>query len=127
MIAQAALRKIEESVPEFDSTSPRDYLEWESHVEQYINEFPHSSPQVGAIIEKKLIGHIGAHWRIHEMGRKRDVSWRYIKRALRKFLNEVVKNRKEHDVENQVMMLLMQVIMRRKLWLMIVMLLQVRR
>ena len=73
-------------MPEFDSTSLNDYLEWESDVEQCIYEFPHSSRQVGAIIEKKLTGYIGACWRIHEMGRKRDVSWKYIKRALRKFI-----------------------------------------
>ena len=80
------MRKIEETVPEFDNTSLKDYLEWESDVEQCIYEFPHSSRQVGAIIEKKLTGYIGACWRIHEMGRKRDVSWKYIKRALRKFI-----------------------------------------
>ena len=58
--------------------------------------------QVGAIIEKKLIGYIGACWHIREMGREKDVSWRYIKKSLRTFLNEVVKNREEHDIENQI-------------------------
>ena len=86
LVVQAALRKIEENVPEFDSTSLRDYREWESTVEQCIYEFPHSSRQVGAIIEKKLIGYIGACWRIREMGREKDVSWRYIKKGLRTFL-----------------------------------------
>ena len=54
LVVQAALRKIEETVPEFDSTSLKDYLEWEFDVEQCIYEFPHSSRQVEAIIEKKL-------------------------------------------------------------------------
>ena len=71
LVVLAALRKIKENIPEFDSTSLRDYREWESTVEQCIYEFPHSSRQVGAIIEKKLIGYIGACWHIREMGRKR--------------------------------------------------------
>ena len=80
------LSRIEWKIGKLDSCSPMDYVDWEEHVERCIGDFPHTSFQLGAIIEKKLVGYLGMCWRIHVMGRKRKFSWIDVKEDLREFL-----------------------------------------
>ena len=57
--AKLALNEINHELPEFDSESKDDYLDWEFTVDQCVGDFPHSSRRLGAIIAKKLVNHNG--------------------------------------------------------------------
>ena len=59
---ELALDEIECELPEFDSNSPGEYLDWEYEVDRCIGDFPHSSCRLGAIIAKKLVGYIADCW-----------------------------------------------------------------
>ena len=69
-----------------DSCSPRDYIDWEEHVEHYIGDFPHTSFRLGAIIEKKIAGTLGMCWSTHVMATKGKFSWEDIKEYFRELL-----------------------------------------
>ena len=108
-----ALHRLESTAPELNSFHPRDYLEWESEVERCIGGVHHSNSRLGAIIEKKLIGYVGWCWSVHARERKGRFSWAHLKEDLREYLqvptdyheptlNKVLKNKEEHDIENQV-------------------------
>ena len=50
------LDEIDSKLSEFDSNSPRDYLDWEFDVDQCISNFPPFSCRLGVIIAQKLVG-----------------------------------------------------------------------
>ena len=80
---------LEYELPEFDSKSLSDYLEWEFEVDRCIGDFPHSSCRLDAIVARKLAGYARIRWLVHMkrrafVGYSERVSWDYIKGTMKK-------------------------------------------